>query len=57
MTRKPEQAVVVGGVVVITVLEIKGRQVRLGIDAPRDVVIRRSEVVPDATSAASVLED
>lgn len=47
----------VGGVVVITVLEIKGRQVRLGIDAPRDVVIQRSEIVFDADSNPSVPED
>jgi carbon storage regulator len=57
VTRKPEQAVVVGGVVVITVLEIKGRQVRLGIDAPRDVVIQRSEVVPDTDPAPNAAED
>jgi carbon storage regulator len=35
---------VVGGDVVVTVLEIKGGQVRLGVDAPRDVSIHRSEV-------------
>jgi len=44
LTRKAGESIVVGGDVVVTVLEIKGGQVRLGVDAPRDVSIHRSEV-------------
>ena len=44
LTRKAGESIVVGGDVVVTVLEIKGGQVRVGVDAPRDVSIHRSEV-------------
>ena len=44
LTRKSGESIVIGDDVVITVLEIRGGQVRLGVEAPRDVVIHRSEV-------------
>jgi carbon storage regulator len=36
--------VVIGDNVTVTILGIKGNQVRLGIEAPRDVVVDREEV-------------
>ena len=45
LRRRVGESVVVGGDVVVTVLEVRGEVVRLGIDAPRDVVVHRSEVV------------
>jgi carbon storage regulator len=44
LTRRPNQSIVIGGDVVVTVLEIRGDQVRLGIRAPRDVDVHRDEV-------------
>jgi carbon storage regulator len=44
LTRKAGESIVIGDDIVITVLETRGGQVRLGVDAPRDVVIHRSEV-------------
>jgi len=44
LTRKSGESIVVGEDVVITVLEVKGGQVRLGVEAPKDVTIHRSEV-------------
>lgn len=35
----------IGGGITITILRIKGNQVRVGIDAPRDVAVDREEVV------------
>lgn len=44
LTRRPEQRIVIGEDIVITVLEIRGETVRLGIDAPRSVQVHREEV-------------
>ena len=44
LTHKKNEAVVINGRVRVTVLEVRGNQVRLGIEAPKDVSIRRSEL-------------
>jgi carbon storage regulator len=44
LSRRPTESLVIGTDVVITVLAIKGNQVRLGISAPKDIVIDREEV-------------
>jgi carbon storage regulator len=46
LSRKSQQAIVIGEGIVVTVLEIRGRHVKLGIDAPSEVPIRRQEVNP-----------
>ena len=44
LTRKPDQSIMVGNEIEITVLEVRGEQVRLGIRAPRTVTVHRKEV-------------
>ena len=44
LTRRPGESIVVGQDIVITVIEIKGGQVRIGIDAPREVDVYREEI-------------
>lgn len=45
LTRGLKQQIVIGDqLVVVTVLEVKGGRVRLGIEAPADVAIRRMEI-------------
>lgn len=44
VTRRAGERVIVGGEVVIEVLEVRGGTVRLGIDAPRSVPIYREEL-------------
>nr|WP_275941363.1 carbon storage regulator CsrA [Planosporangium flavigriseum] len=44
MTRRPGESVMVGDDVVITVLDVRGDVVRLGIKAPRSVQVHREEV-------------
>ena len=44
LTRKVGQALIVGDSVEITVLEVKGESVRLGISAPRSICVLRKEV-------------
>lgn len=44
LTRKPGESLYVGDDVKITIVEIKGHQIRVGIDAPRELRIYREEI-------------
>lgn len=44
LTRKPNQAIVIGDDIRIVIVSIERDQVRLGIEAPRDVSVHRAEV-------------
>jgi carbon storage regulator len=44
LTRRTQQSIVIGKDIVVTVLEVRGDQVRLGVSAPRDVDVHREEV-------------
>jgi carbon storage regulator len=44
LSRRPNESLNIGLDIVVTVLAIAGNQVRIGIQAPRDVVIDREEV-------------
>jgi carbon storage regulator len=44
LSRRANQSIVVGDDIVITVLDIRGDQVRIGIRAPRHVTVHREEV-------------
>jgi carbon storage regulator len=60
LTRKPGQKIMVGNDIVITVLEDKGEAgIRIGIDAPREVSIKREEIfaaVSDANLSAAAAD-
>jgi carbon storage regulator len=45
LTRRPGESIQVGDDIEISILEIRGNQVRLGINAPPDVLVLRSELV------------
>ncbi len=44
LSRRIGESIVIGNEVVVRVIDVRGDQVRLGIDAPRDVQIHREEV-------------
>ncbi|HMM44564.1 MAG: carbon storage regulator CsrA [Pseudomonadota bacterium] len=44
LTRRVGETVMVGDEITITVLGVKGNQVRLGINAPKDVAVHREEI-------------
>jgi len=48
LTRRPTQTVTIGNDITVTVLEIRGRQVRIGVDAPRETAVLREEIVEKA---------
>jgi carbon storage regulator len=50
------ESLVIGDNVVVTVLEVRGDMIRIGIDAPREVKVHRSEVfqaIEEANKAAA----
>jgi carbon storage regulator len=44
LTRRVGETVVIGEEVTVTVLGVKGNQVRLGVNAPREVAVHREEI-------------
>jgi carbon storage regulator len=44
LTRRVGETVMVGDEITITVLQVHGNQVRLGINAPRSVAVHREEI-------------
>jgi len=44
LTRRVNESIMIGHEIVVTVLEVRGDQVRLGIKAPRSVDVHREEV-------------
>jgi carbon storage regulator len=44
LTRKAGEAIRIGDEVTVTILEVKGTQIRLGIAAPKDITVDREEV-------------
>jgi carbon storage regulator len=45
LSRRQGESVVIGDDVVVTVLEVRGDVVRIGVDAPRHVQVRREELL------------
>ena len=57
LTRKLMERLYIGNDICVTVVRLEGGQVRLGIDAPREIAVVRAELLggqgPDATGSGS----
>lgn len=57
LTRRVGETLMIGDAVTVTVLGVKGNQVRIGISAPKDVAVHREEIFQrihkDDTAAAT----
>lgn len=53
LTRKTGQSIVIDGGIEITVLEVRGEQVRLGIAAPREIKVNRKELLAQIEASAA----
>jgi len=51
LTRRKDQRIMIGDAVVVTVLDVKGDTVRIGVEAPRNVQVHREEVHEALTHA------
>ena len=45
LTRKVGETLTIGDNIEVAVLEVRGGQVRIGVSAPRDVVVNRKEIL------------
>lgn len=45
LTRKKGQSIIIGDNIIVSIEEVNGDSVRLGIEAPKDITIYRSEVL------------
>lgn len=60
LSRKTDQQIKIGENITITIIDIKGDQVKIGVEAPKDVKVFRQEVfnaIKNENTAASVVGD
>ncbi len=44
LSRQSDETIVIGDNIRVTIVEVRGDKVRIGIDAPRDVTVHRQEI-------------
>jgi len=44
LSRKKNESIVIGGGIIVTVVDVRGDKVRIGIEAPRDTTVHRQEI-------------
>ncbi|MGW7235688.1 carbon storage regulator CsrA [Pseudomonas fulva] len=54
LTRKVGETIVINDTIRVTVLQVKGNQVRIGIEAPKDVLVHRQEIQERIAAQAEV---
>jgi carbon storage regulator len=51
LSRRTNESIIINGNITITVLEIRGDHIRIGIDAPREITIHREEIHAELAAA------
>ena len=57
LTRRVGESLMIGDDVTITVLGVKGNQVRIGVDAPKEVAVHREEILNRIENASAGVAD
>ena len=57
LTRRINESLLIGDEITVTILGVKGNQVRIGVDAPRDVSVHREELVHKDDETPTSRED
>jgi carbon storage regulator len=52
LTRKPGERIIIDDQITVTVLAVRGHQIRLGIEAPKEIPIKREELLGAKVAAA-----
>jgi len=55
LSRKKNESIIINDHITVTVIEIRGDKVRLGIEAPKDVTVHRREVYDAIQSQAKAM--
>ena len=55
LSRKRQETIVIDGRIKVTIIQVRGNQVRLGVEAPQDVSILRSELEDSGVKTAIVI--
>ena len=56
LTRWLNQSILIGKNITIKVLDVHGKQVRIGIEAPKDILIYRTECIQQLSEPSYILE-
>ena len=56
LSRKKNESIIINDNITVTVIEIRGDKVRLGIEAPKDVTVHRREVYEAIQNQARALD-
>ncbi|BCN92925.1 hypothetical protein THMIRHAM_07100 [Thiomicrorhabdus immobilis] len=57
LTRRESESLIIGGNIKLTILAVKGGQVRVGIEAPQEVSIHREELLLDDCETKNSLNE
>ncbi|MFC0309929.1 carbon storage regulator CsrA [Gallibacterium trehalosifermentans] len=57
LTRKIDEKLLIGDEITISVLEVRGNQVKIGVDAPKDIAIYREEIYHKVKEAKVKTQD
>ena len=57
LSRRPEESLLIDREIRVTVLEVRGNRVRLGIEAPKEVPVHRSEIHAAIQSERAAAEE
>ena len=57
LTRRVGETLVIGDEVLVTVLGVRGNQVRIGVNAPKDVAVHREEIYQRIQSEKGASKD